>query len=1259
MDYFHQGPGGTVISGTQENDKISNWTTSSVTINGGAGADSINNGGSYSKLNGDDGNDYIRNWGNNSTLRGGKGDDTLSNDQFDSFVRMFGDDGNDTISNRSPNTIIDGGAGNDSIENTSQGSLVAINGGDDDDYILNGVSSITIDGGAGNDSIFNTSSYSWNVSINGGADDDYISVSSSKMTVNGGSGNDIINSPSWSAVIDGGKGDDSIRVLENYATIRYADGDGDDTIHGFTEKMSSYYDYPNVLQITAGSVSSVSSIGSDAILKIGDGSVRLINSANRTIKLVDAEGNAFDTVIGNAISVDGSLANNANDVMIRLDGNDIVTLKGARQIIDVGEGNNTIVGYDEDDTVRVDFWKSSYYRPRTADGIVSVSGSDVIVGDDEHTLVIKGAAKKKIKIIDTEEKTLYVPPVGSTVAADSLINYVINLNSNVRLDVGTQIATIDNHSDKVTVKADGGTADITSAGSNVSIKTGGGDDSIGISGENENGISNVTIDAGDGNNCIGISAGTEVNSSILNGENFNVKTGAGIDIISICNVDKARVNTGDGNDSIDIAGSGRSTIDAGDGDNNIEIALYGYEATDLNVRSGAGVDSILGHGLRGTSVDAGAGNDTIRVIEKSRRFTLNGGAGDDTIVFDDRSYDGRADALILGGDGHDSIHNDGGNYLTLDGGAGNDTIYNDDGKNVTILGGAGDDSIYSYGQYNVIVGGDGNDTVYSDDEYISINGGKGNDSITAVEGAIYQYANGDGDDTIGDAYSDWILNLTSGSVSGITTEGDGFKIKIGTGSILVSDFEEYNYRYKLPLVVMDSKNNFSAWQRNANGTFSQLAAGASGQIGDFFYNLGSKTTLNIDDLDLIRNYGSNVKINATVPSAESFISNYGSNVTIDTAGEDGDKYFDVHNKIGSNVLINTKGIVYNDGAGATINCNSVNNSGDKVLINAVTVGGENYGAFVENTGSNVTINAFDSGRVDDEDDSYTQISNRGDKVLINATLANSNDDGYSNIDNDGADVTIRSSSLDNYIGNSARNVKIDSDAGDDSIYNSGASVSINAGEGNDSIRSTSSGENVTIIAGAGNDTIRNYSDFATIEAGDGDDFIRDSSFETTVNAGAGNDILSLDGGVIIQYKVGDGNDTVYGEYYEGDTLQFSGAYSTVLGKEVREDFDGNEAYDVVVKVDGGSITFVAASNQTLNIAGGTLTGGGSSDTTPGGGDDTVPSGITFNPKKPTSITITSPFLTWSMASTGSSRPSPAAQTGAWSIPPTRPGATPR
>ena len=158
----------------------------------------------------------------------------------------------------------------------------------------------------------------------------------------------------------------------------------------------------------------------------------------------------------------------------------------------------------------------------------------------------------------------------------------------------------------------------------------------------------------------------------------------------------------------------------------------------------------------------------------------------------------------------------------------------------------------------------------------------------------------------------------------------------------------------------------------------------------------------------------------------------------------------------------------------------------------------------------------------------------------------------------------------------------------DTINNYAGGATVKGGNGNDSIfNSTSSNYTiknsfgyVTLDGGAGNDTILNYDPFVSISGGAGADkisvFSSGSYGGVTINGGTGNDTIygnSLNGGILYQYKKGDGNDLIY-NFSTSDTLSISGSsYSTTAS--------GNNI--LVNLANGGKITLVGAKGKMLNI----------------------------------------------------------------------------
>jgi Ca2+-binding RTX toxin-like protein len=117
----------------------------------------------------------------------------------------------------------------------------------------------------------------------------------------------------------------------------------------------------------------------------------------------------------------------------------------------------------------------------------------------------------------------------------------------------------------------------------------------------------------------------------------------------------------------------------------------------------------------GISIHGGAGNDKVILDPRVPAATVNGGAGDDTLVGN------TAGDLLLGGPGNDSITANGGTS-TLHGGNSDDTL-SVTGNDNDILGGAGDDIIYApskSGSGDTINGGSGANTAYARKKFDTI-----------------------------------------------------------------------------------------------------------------------------------------------------------------------------------------------------------------------------------------------------------------------------------------------------------------------------------------------------------------------------------------------------------------------------------------------------------------------------------------------------------------------------------------------------------
>ena len=161
-------------------------------------------------------------------------------------------------------------------------------------------------------------------------------------------------------------------------------------------------------------------------------------------------------------------------------------------------------------------------------------------------------------------------------------------------------------------------------------------------------------------------------------------------------------------------------------------------------------------------ITGGKGND--KLYGTNDDDIVKGNAGKDVLYGgwgDDKLYGGKGDDKLYGGDGDDILYGE----------AGNDKLYGSDGDD-TLYGGKGDDKLY---------GGDGEDI---------INGGKGDDRLYGGAGADkFVYANGDGDDRIGDYGScQDSLIITKGTISAMKRKNckNDLVMTIGKGSIRIN-----------------------------------------------------------------------------------------------------------------------------------------------------------------------------------------------------------------------------------------------------------------------------------------------------------------------------------------------------------------------------------------------------------------------------------------------------------------------------------------
>lgn len=760
--------------------------------------------------------------------------------------------------------------------------------------------------------------------------------------------------------------------------------------------------------------------------------------------------------------------------------------------------------------------------------------------------------------------------IEGTEEKDAIYNWS---GENVTIISGDGDDNISNYAPNVTINAGNGDNYIYNSNNSVSIDTGNGDDRIIIDGSSY--TENITINAGAGNDYI----------SKRGGKNVIIATGAGDD--SIYNSGSfTAISTGEGDDSIYNAEGSNLTINTGVGNDTVSLGGSYNRYNKIQYASGDGNDIVYGFN---TSDTIQITNGIYSTLTSDNDFIIS--IGDDSLILKDALIDPYTQIHIQDSTGSMSIYN---NWSILNGTSSDDSLLNYL-DNVTINAVEGNNRIDNYGGQNVVINtGSGNDSIFnsrfSGSDSLKVNAGDGNNIVSNL-GNSSTITTGVGNDNISNSGNNVLIDGGAGN-NGISNSGKNVTVSVGAGNDRIYNSSDS--------VIIEAGDGNDTIENYSDGEVTINAGKGDDYITNNYYYNYSKTKFQYvlgDGNDTIYNFKSSDTIQIIGGTYSTMVSDKDFIISV---GEDSIRLlFALDDPFNQTHIQDSDGSmsVYNDWSIMSGTSNK-----DK-LINYL---------------DNITI---DSGDGNDTIESY------GSYVSINGGTGNNS------IENkNGDNVTINTNSGDNYILNSlGSNVEITAGDGNNYIFNDGyyeykgklltaENVAIISGAGNDSIGSENM-NHVTIDSGAGDDNIY-YSTYLLdnvhdiiINAGDGNDTIGGSPYVSrgeniTINAGKGDDYISVvnDKNVLIQYKGGDGNDTVYGLNAD-DTLQISGAkYTTIASGE-----------DLIFTVGSGKITVVGGTNTTFNI------------------DGTLDSGIDITPADtlPVGISVKSGFLTASSKFTGS------------------------
>ena len=696
----------TLVSGTSNNDYISNDEGRRVTIDGGAGDDSIKN---YD--------------GSNASIVGGAGNDYI-------------------INNNGGKVTIDGGAGNDSIDNYN-GSNASLSGGAGNDSIYNSEgNNVTIDGGDGADTI-KTSYDSGNVTITPGKGNDYVSLDGDNNLVKyaSGDGNDVIY---------GFDENDTRQIAGSYSSeesgsdIFLTVGNSEIILIDAAELSKL-----NIKTVQASNTNSFKLSGTTATYGTSKKTLFTISGIKSTSGL---------KVSGKVVTVSKAALGTSkvtisNGYTLKL-GSDVTktTSKKSWSLSGTTATYNqaTTAGYKlASDSKSISYTKKGTTTLASITGVKSTKGLSIsgkvitvaasalnktkvtLTGDGYSLKLASGVTKssntKSWKLSGTTANLNQTATAGYKLASDAKsISYTKKATSTLATINGakaTKGLSVSGNTIKLAASAlskkvsvsgayefnfasDYKNAEITGSASDDTIKTSG---------------ANMTITGGKGNDTLTGGSGADT---------FVYSSGDGNDVITnFDDNDKISITSGivttstSGNDVIFSIGSGKITVKGGNGKTINYIDASGRE----NVYPDSNDDVTYNSAGTGATLKSSYSNDKFEPSEysiyKDILVTINAAAVENTLQIkgnkkankitgtseDDTIYGGKAGDTLLGGEGNDALYGEAGNDL-LNGGKNNDLLW----------GGKGDDTL---------TGGDGMDIFYyeSDD---------GNDVITDYSASL-------------------------------------------------------------------------------------------------------------------------------------------------------------------------------------------------------------------------------------------------------------------------------------------------------------------------------------------------------------------------------------------------------------------------------------------------------------------------------------------------------------------------------------------
>ena len=647
----------------------------SLTIIGGAGADTINLSGLSRDL-------YPRL--RMIELKGEAGVDAITASDFDGVdVRISGGAGNDALK---------GGRGNDRLVEAQTGAAKLT-------VTLKVVAGKLTLAGFGTDTIEGFEE----MSLTGGsiADNINVDIFTGNATLFGGGGNDTLVGGRGNDRLDGDAGDDSL--TGNSGNDQFIGG-SDNGIDTITESD------------TAGSVGSQFVLTPTTLVGLGSDTLSSIEKVKLTTSQVSSRIDA--SAFGGSTSLTGG---NGNDVLIGGTGADSIVGGKGSDMLTGGLGKDTLTGGTDAGTTDT--------LIENVSGIITVSATSLITATPGVVAVVTDT----LSGIDAASLT---GGSGSDTITASALTFAVTLlggGGNDSLVGGSAGDLLDGQSGDDTLTgglgADtiGGGVDGVDLLIEVSKATAAmsmllTDNSLsGFGGDTLSSFEHAQLTGGSGIDTISAEGFTQGSVTLLGGGGNDTLTGTPFDDFLSGQLGDDCLLGGNGNDTL-TGEAGADKFNGGAGTDRIVEAGFNFTINSvLLTLTGNGTDSLLNNSIEEASLTGTIGANTLTASAFSGSVTLNGLGGDDKL------FGGSGPDLLNGGDGKDSLEGNEGNDMLV-GGAGQDTLLGGAGAD-NLDGGDDHDILDGQADQDVIIGGAGRDILIGGTDADVLSGGADDDIL--------------------------------------------------------------------------------------------------------------------------------------------------------------------------------------------------------------------------------------------------------------------------------------------------------------------------------------------------------------------------------------------------------------------------------------------------------------------------------------------------------------------------------------------------